>query len=962
MTGEVDVGLLGPVAVRVNGADVPLASVPQRVLLARLVQSPCGLAPVHELIDTLWPDGAPANAAANLQVYVSRLRKVIGRDRLTREPGGYRLTVDHVDIAEAERLVTEARALATTDADRAARLYDEALGLWRGEPLSDLPDQLPFAPELARLAEWRRQLRDEWFELRLAAGQAWSALPELERAVAADPLRESLSLALARALHEVGRTPEALQTIDGLRRRMAEDSGLDPSPAVAKLQRRLLADDPALRPPAPPVPDRPAVPPTWRAAADRLIGRAAELAALRSALQTHRVVTLVGPGGVGKTRLARELLQTLGDARAFVVEFGDVCPDQDVPAAAGAALGLRVAVGGVEAAIADLLGADESLLVLDNCEHVLDAARDLVAQLVARCPALHVLATSRRRLDHPGEQVMRLGPLTDEESVELFLDRASHLRIDFDPTRHARDTVEQICRSLAGLPLAVELAARREAVFGLAQLRDLLSAGLDVLDPAHGGRRTTAVAATVEWSYRLLDPDAQRLFDRLTVCRGGFTADALDHLCPVGLPNPPALLAELVEASLVDVSLVDSEPAADRPRYRLLEVMRRVGTAHLGADDLRAARAGHARWMESVAWTIHAHQNDRSPEAPRLLRAEIANMRAALGWLVDTEQWEQAGRLGILMALAVSDDPELSLRSQLQRMEPPRAAPDGALCTAAAGAAAWLNGDADRAERLLTVALGELARDHPLRWIVRLFRMWTRMYSADTAGVEADAAALKDPPTAPAWAVATGVCCAAMMHHFAGNRAGAMRLMDADRQLLDAIGELDGFVHYAYGELDSERDPPHALASFERAYRLGEARGYRYNRDLAGIGRMAVLIRAGRGAEAVPALRDLIEELRSVGMWPQLWAVLRLCAELLVDRDDAESAAVLLAAAAGDPLAPALLDPEVERHAKLWAAIGERLGPERVDAARREGTLAGRAGAARRALLALERALTAPGK
>ena len=226
-----------------------------------------------------------------------------------------------------------------------------------------------------------------------------------------------------------------------------------------------------------------------------------------------------------------------GDQPEYLVEPGTVSRPADVPATTAAALGLRAAPAGLEAAIADLLGSEPALLVVDNCEHLLDAARDLISELLGCCPALQVLATSRQRLGVVGERVLRLGPLTPGEQVELFCERAGLLRVDFDPSGPQRELVAQICCTLDGLPLAVELAASREAVFGLRMLKDRLSAGLDVLEPARDGDRTTAVTATVEWSYRLLDPDAQRLFDRLAVCRGGFDLEAVEFLASTDNPT-----------------------------------------------------------------------------------------------------------------------------------------------------------------------------------------------------------------------------------------------------------------------------------------------------------------------------------------------------------------------------------------------------------------------------------------
>lgn len=954
----VEVGLLGPVQVRVAGRVVPVGSVPQRVLLARLALSPERPVPAPVLVETLWVDDPPANAAGNLHSYVSRLRRLVGAGLVTSDAAGYRLRVapEQVDIGRVECLVAEGRGVAATDPVRAAGRFAQALALWRGEPLADLPEPLPFAPVLARLREWRQQLREEWFRLRLAAGDVAGAIPELTEAAAADPLREPVQLLLMRALHQAHRTPEALQVADGFRRRTVEASGLDPSPAFAELQRELLAGDPAPgRPaaPAPPVSPAPlAAPvPARRAPGDRFVGRGQELALVADAVREHRLVSVVGPGGIGKTRLVLEALDRLaGPEVTHVVELADVTAAADLPATVATALGLQAAPAGVETAVADLLAPAPALLVLDNCEHLLAASRQLVGRLLRRCPALRVLVTSRQRLDLPAERVIRLGPLTEAEQVELFCDRASLLRTDFDAAERPRALAAEICRTLDGLPLAVELAARREAVFGLAQLRDRLSAGLEVLEPARGGDRSTAMTAAVEWSYRLLDPAASALFDRLVACRGGFTLDAVEMLAPAGAGNPGALLTELVEASLAVPDLT-----ADPPRYRLLEVMRRVGESHLSPAELAQVRDAHARWIGQELTGLYRRKLDGGVAVREGLRREVANTREALAWLIDSGQWEPAAQLGVMLGLVVSDEPYLDLCSQLRRLappEPPRSDVDS-LRAVAAAVAAWVHGDNPAADRLLTAALGQLPADHPQRWIGHFVRCLNGVLGGDNATVEADARILLGDPQVPYWAAATGVCAAVLVNLFRGDRDRAEDWAAGEQRLLDDAGGVDGFIAYTRGELAAAVDPPRALAHFERAYRQCDARGQTYDREVAGVGRAAVLIRLGRHADAARACRGLLDNLPRMGMWPQVWTVLRLTAELLVAVDDPEPAAVLLAAGDADPLAPPVLGADRERQAGLWAVIGRRLTTERLAAARQQGRAAGHIAAAetgRRAL------------
>jgi predicted ATPase/DNA-binding SARP family transcriptional activator len=956
---RLEVSLLGPIEARLDGVRVTPGSMAQRVVLAALALSAGRVVAAAQLIDALWPGDPPANPRGNLQTYVSRLRRVIGAERLTHSSAGYRLQLepDQVDIGRAESLVAEARTHRGRDPTRAAELMGEALAVWRGDPLSDLTDPLAFAPAIARLSAWREQLRQEWFQLRLDAGQASQALPSLKEAVLADPMSEELHLLLVRALHQTGRTPEALRLAEGFRRRLVDETGLDPSPAFAELQRQVLADDPDLRS-APPPSTRPFVSSRPRAPSDRFVGRQAEMDRVTEAWHRRRVVSVIGPGGVGKTRLALELLDRFdADDERFVVELGEVSSAADVGVSVAAALGLQAAPDGVAMAIAGRLGAEPALLVLDNCEHLLRPVRDLMTELLARCPALRILATSRQRLGLADEQVVRLGPLSSEEQVELFFDRASLLRDDLDTSEPSRLVVAEICRALDGLPLAVELAARREAVFGLAQLRDRLAAGLEVLDPARGGDRSTAVTATVEWSYRLIDPDARTLFDRLAVCRGGFPLEALDHLAPPGLDNPAALLAELVEASLVV-----ADPTGDPPRFRLLEMMRHVGLGHLSADELDRAHEAHAGWALAIARTIDARQRHRAADVVPLLRQELGSIREALSWLMATSRWDRAAQLAMLVAVPVADDPDLALLAQLERFE---TANDQIVkdsdtatvprCHIAAGAAAWFGGDASRADRLLTLALRSLGADHPERWVAQLFFLWNRMYLGDPLSLEGEVTHLLLDPYAPTWARANGVCCTAMMHLFAGDRATAERWMVDHRELLAEVADRDGLVACTYGELAADHDPRRALAWFDQAYGLCEAHGHTYNREVAAIGRAAVLIRLGRHGEAVDACHRLIHTVWQMGMWPQTWTGLRLAAELLVALGDLEPAAVLLAAGEVDRLAPVVLGAYVDHQAALWSRIEVGMDASRLFAARARGAVGPRADAVRLALSALER-------
>ncbi len=916
---HVEVGVLGPVELRLDGVPAPLPGAPQRVVLARLALAAGRTVPVADLIDALWDDDPPDNALGNLHSYVSRLRRHTGAAAIRREPGGYRLDLPAaaLDTVRVERLVATAR---DQDPPAAARTLAAAVATWRGDPLGDVADRLAFAPDVARLTEWRRHLREECLDRRLAAGQAAQALPEIEELATAEPMRERPQLLLMRALHQAGRTAEALAAGRAFRGRMVDGHGVDPGPALDDLQRRILAEDPALRPAPPPA--AATGPPAPARRPDRFVGRQAELAALRRALGEGRVTTVAGPGGAGKTRLMTEVL-TGGEV---VVELAELSAPADVPAAVAAALGLRAAPRGGVAAITERLGSVPALLVLDNCEHLLGAVRELVDVIVAACPGVRVLATSRQRLGAAGERVLRLGPLPEADQVALFCDRAALLRADFPGDARTRALAGEVCRLVDGLPLAVELAARREAVFGLVQLRDRLGAGLRVLDPAHGGDRATGVSATVEWSYRLLGREAQTLLDRLAVCRGGFGLDALDHLAPAG----EGLLAELVDASLVACDLT-----ADPPRYRLLETVRHVALGHLGPDGEERARAAHAAWMLAHATALAAWQHRRDPRTTPALRREKANLQEALTYLCRAGRWDEAAALGAMLATVAADDPDPNVTEHLRRLAP-REVTTGtdALRALAAGIAECLSDHFDEADRLLTEAIRTLPEDHPRRWAAVLFRLTNAMFRGRAAEVHRDATMLVTHPGAPRWATALGPCCAALIDSYLGEAARAQGWLDTYAAVLD--DDPHGFVAFTRAELLAGADPEAALGCFDLALARSTTSRQTYTRHIAGIGRAAVLIRLGRHAEAVAACRDLIGAVRSAGMTAQVWTTLRLTAELLAGLGDLGTAAAILAAADAEPLAPVVMGPDLRRQDDIRrraAVAGVTVPPGHADTA-----------------------------
>ncbi len=651
-------GILGPTEARPDGDHpVPVGGPGLRALLGLLVLNAGKVVTTDRLIDGLYGAEPPSGATNALQAQVSRLRQHLG-DLVVREPAGYRLAVDpdDVDAPRFERLAAEGRrALDAGDPARAAGLLDQALALWRGPALADVPDA-PFAPaQAARLEELRLSAAEDLAEAGLALGRHRDLLPELQERVAAHPLRERSRGQLMRALYAAGRPAEALAAFEDARRVLAGELGADPSAELSAIHLAVLRTDPALAPTPAATGGRP-VPLT------SLVGRDAELGRIGALLAEARLVTLTGPGGTGKTRLAIEAAARW-PGEVCLVELAPLTDGADVPQAVLGALGLRESAvtipgSGTRPATADpvarlvaALTLRPVLLVLDNCEHVVDETARLADRLLAACPALRVLATGREALGITGERLCPVPPLrvpppggepATQDAVEdalaypavrLFAERAAAVRpgIAFGPGDVGH--VLRICRALDGLPLALELAAARLRSLPLAQIAARL--GTDDPEPegdaprfallSRGSRtaqpRHRTLRAVVEWSWDLLDEPERALARRLTVFAGGATMEAAERVC--GLPDTDGVLASLVDKSLVEV--VDD-------RYRMLETIRAFCAERLAeAGESESTRKAHLAYFLDLAATADPHL--RGPDQVEWLReldGERDNLQAAL--------------------------------------------------------------------------------------------------------------------------------------------------------------------------------------------------------------------------------------------------------------------------------------------------------------------------------------------
>ncbi|GHC84950.1 ATP-binding protein [Streptomyces flavofungini] len=627
-------GILGPLDVRTpDGTPLDPGGPRPRALLTLLLLDAGRTVPVARLTDGLYGDEPPAGAANALQSQVSRLRKRLGLD-IGAVPTGYCLTVspEDVDLHRFERLAREGRRLlGSGDHARAAALLREALGLWRGPALAELPDA---APLVARLEELRLAAVQDRVDADLAMGGGPDLVPELRELISGQPLSERLYGQLMRALHAGGRPAEALTVYEEARRALSDALGADPSAELSALHLELLrGQEPARQRGVP-------------AQVTRFIGRADELARIGALLADARLVTLTGPGGAGKTRLAVEAARGLPDV--CFVELAPLADGAQVPYAILTALGVRDGLhapgGDATERLLSALHGRELLLVLDNCEHLVDAAAAVTGLLLGDCPGVRVLATSREGLGITGEALWPVPPLAAEPAARLFADRAAAVRPDAAGLRaaRARRLTDEICAALDGLPLAIELAAARLRTLTLdelaARLGDrfrLLSRGDRTKAPRH---RT--LHAVVEWSWELLDDEERDLARRLTVFPSGATLDAVEAVC--GIPYPEDLLASLVEKSFLDVT---------DGRYGMLRTIHAFCARQLAAaGEEERLRDAHAAYFLRLA--EHAEPMLRGgDQLPWLagLAAESGNLDGALRHLTRTDPH---GGLRLLAALS----------------------------------------------------------------------------------------------------------------------------------------------------------------------------------------------------------------------------------------------------------------------------------------------------------------------
>jgi predicted ATPase/DNA-binding SARP family transcriptional activator len=658
-------------------------------LLACLLLHANEVVPRDVLIDALWGEHVPPSAANALNVQVHALRKLIGHARIRTEALGYVLLVNpqERDDVRFERLVQRARGeLRADDAAVAARTLGEALALWRGSAFAHVAYD-PFAQaEIARLEALRVAALEVEIDAGLALARHVELVPRLEALVSEHPGRERLHGQLMLALYRSGRQTDALATFRRARRALRDEVGLDPGPELERLHQAILRHDPSLRCDPPELRERRHLP----AAPTSLIGRAREIEDVVAMLGADvRLVTLSGPGGTGKTRLALQVAHDLAVSFTDGVFFVDLSSVRDpllVTSAFAHALEIEEQPAqSLRETLQAHLRDRRTLLVVDNFENV-DAAAPLLGELLTAAPSLALLVTSRTPLRLQAEHEYRVLPLPLVDAARLFTARARAVAPAFRRPSQEASEVAEICRRLDCLPLAIELAASRTRDHAPAELLELLPRALDLAGqgPRDLPPRHRTLRATIAWSHELLDGDEQALFARLAVFAGGAALAAAEAVCHATRSR----LAALAAASMVHERLGGDCDV----RYAMLETVREFALEQLEArGEAGVVRARHAAYYASLAEAAEQDSSVPARSSWPLLEEEHDNLRAAVAWSHEAGAIELELRLVGALAIFWSNRGHLHEgRDRVEAALTHGGVGSKALRAEAAGGAAWL--------------------------------------------------------------------------------------------------------------------------------------------------------------------------------------------------------------------------------------------------------------------------------
>jgi predicted ATPase/DNA-binding SARP family transcriptional activator len=926
-------GVLGPLQVTDDdGARVVLGSWRQRLLLAVLIAGRGRTFQPDELAEALWSEALPADPRAAVQSHVSRLRKRLGGAGAWIETTttGYRLvdSPGRLDRAHFEQSFGYARDLGGPPTAVLDQL-DEALRLWRGRAFQGLADHAAIGPEAMRLDELRTEAVELRAESLLALGRVTEAGVTMRELTADHPFRERPVAILIRALARDGRHADALYEYDRFRRLLDAELGLVPSPVLQTVQREVLRHGH----------------PSGRGSpiglpGNSFVGRDRELTTTRELLRGGRLVTLTGPGGVGKSRLALHVAAGMTEDYPDGIHLCELAgvPDGGDAIAAVASI-LRVderAKRSLLDRVTETLQLRRALLLLDNCEHVRSTVAELVTMILRSAAQVDVLATSRERLGVEGERRLPVGPLTtpaadrsDSESVRLFIDRVRELRPDVALGPEDLETVSDLCRRLDGLPLAIELATAQSVGRSPSEMyAALIAHHRELTDPRRTVARHRSLEAAFDWSYQLLAPREQQAFERLAVFRGGWTGSAAATV---------ASLADEELLVLVERSLVVASSTGRDTRFAMLEPVRQYAEARLQAQGgLEQTRARHATWAVAFSEAADAGLRDAEETAwRRRLDAELANLRAAHRWSLDRDPESSLRLTASLYRYMWCGAPSevYAWPDDVVERGPDPAHPRAPAAYAAAALGAWHRGDLARARSLAeagTTMGGPEPAATRLAWealgdVETFLGEFERAIATFGTALALARTASDDHQTAIV------LLDRAMCSAYLGSIGDAIADCEAASSLVAALGNptLQAWSDYTNGEIRLEHAPEQALPYLRSSAAAARRIGNRLIMGVAGLSAVSCEARVGQPAAALGQYRELIDHWQCNGAWNMQWATLRTFIELLERLGRDADAAVLHGALTMSEKAPPSAGADTVRIAEVVAGLRRRLGSER---------------------------------
>jgi len=918
------------------------ASASQRSLLAALLVARGRTVGLDRLAEAVWGDELPADAAAALRTQVLRLRRSLGpaAHEIRTAPAGYRLDCSSEQV-DADCFTTLLDKAAAAEGAAALELLERASSLWRGRAYEDVPELLGVRPEAARLDELRVAVRQRHGELLLRLGRPDEAAAALTALLAEEPEREDVRAALMRARYACGQHTAALELYEQWRALLADERGLDPSPQLRAVHQEVLRHEVlvAVRvaPPTPGARREPSGAP--------LLGRDDDVEALAALLEVRRFVTLVGPGGVGKTRVARALLQRIEQPHWYAFcDLTVVRRPTDVLRAVAAALGVEERAGAslLDHVVEQVSGRD-LLLVLDNCEHVIEQAAVLAEQLIQRSPGVRLLATSRERLGADAEQVWQVAPLPcdtiDDPGVQLFLLRAG-------PVVTPSELTVQLCQRLDGLPLALELAAAQAARWGVDGLLAALDRRLDLLN---SGRRSAdrhrSMRSVIAWSYEQLDEQEQRVFDRLSIFAGSFDLPAAEQVAAAGADHTTVGASVM---TLLERSLISTSPTTPG-RMQVLENLRAYGLEQLrrrGAEA--AARTAHAAWVLAVAQDAAGRLSGPDErDADLLLRAVFDELRVAHVWAVEHEPDVALRMSELLCGWAMWRNLSEVFRWSEAAARAAGTRPGAAGAWAAAAIGACQRGDLGSARTAVEAARALDPHEVAVEEVVGEIALLTGDLTTALACFSgAHRARLAEGNLLQAvWDLGSAALCLS----YSGCAREAQEMAEQTLHLAERAGgpTARAFGHFVLGEVQAGEDAPAAERHLHEAVGLGLGSSARMVVGLARVTLATLAARHRPAVEALAAYEEVIRDWMVTGTWTAEWVTLRTLVHLLERTGSPEDAALLHGAtSAGSVGVPAfgsdaqlLADAERRLRTQLgdegfqqWSARGAACRPEEAAA------------------------------